>query len=115
MGYTAAEDLAHLRDVVACECDVWVVRNGNHLLGFLALDVSHIEQLYIDPPAQGAGTGTALLDHARRTSPSRLTLFAHRRNTGARRFYERRGFRAVAFGTSSPPESEPDVSYLWEP
>jgi hypothetical protein len=33
----------------------------------------------------------------------------------ARSFYERRGFRAVQFGVSPPPESEPDVRYAWDP
>ena len=31
----------------------------------------------------------------------------------ARAFYERRGFRAVAFGRSPAPENEPDVKYAW--
>ena len=115
MGYTPAEDLAFLRDVIAHECNIWIVRNGPILLGFLAQANERIEQLYVDPPAQGTGAGTALLDRARQLSPTRLRLFTHLRNAGARAFYERHGFHAVAFGTSSPPESEPDVTYVWEP
>ena len=30
-------------------------------------------------------------------------------------FYERRGFRAAAYGLSPEPENEPDVKYVWEP
>ena len=115
MGYTPAEDLAFLRNVIAHECDIWIAREGPSLLGFLALNGEQIEQLYVDPPAQRTGAGTALLDRARQLSPTRLSLFTHLRNSGARNFYERRSFHAVAFGTSSPPESEPDVTYVWEP
>lgn len=115
MGHTPAEDLAFLRDVVARECDVWIAREGPTLLGFLALAGERVEHLYVDPPAQRTGTGTELLDLARRRSPTRLTLFTHRRNTRARAFYEHHGLRAVAFSTSPAPESEPDVRYVWEP
>jgi ribosomal protein S18 acetylase RimI-like enzyme len=59
--------------------------------------------------------GTALLDKAKELTPAGLTLFTHQRNARARTFYERRGFRAVAFGVSPPPESEPDVKYAWDP
>ena len=63
--------------------------------------------------AQGAGAGSALIAHAKRLHPSGVWLFTHQRNTRARAFYEARGFRAVAFGVSPPPESEPDVRYEW--
>ncbi len=115
MGYTPTEDLAFLRDVIAHECDIWIARDGSTLLGFLALAGEQIEQLYVDPPGQGTGVGTTLLDRARQLSPTCLTLSTHLRNSGARAFYERRGFHAVAFGTSPPPESEPDVTYVWVP
>jgi hypothetical protein len=42
-----------------------------------------------------------------------LGLFTHQRNEKARRFYEARGFVAVRFGMSPPPENEPDVRYEW--
>jgi ribosomal protein S18 acetylase RimI-like enzyme len=54
-----------------------------------------------------------LLDRAKELAPDGLTLFTHQGNERARAFYERRGFRAVAFGVSPPPESEPDVKYAW--
>ena len=33
----------------------------------------------------------------------------------SRAFYEKRGFSAVRFGVSPPPESEADVEYHWKP
>ena len=46
-------------------------------------------------------------------SPEGLTLSTYQRNERARAFYERRGFRAVRYGVSPPPECEPDVEYAW--
>jgi hypothetical protein len=40
-------------------------------------------------------------------------LYTLQINTNARAFYERNGFRALKFGLSPPPESEPDVEYHW--
>ena len=69
----------------------------------------------MEPRCQGRGIGTALLDRAKKLAPDGLTLFTHQRNERARAFYERLGFRAVQFGVSPPPESEPDVKYTWDP
>jgi len=43
-----------------------------------------------------------------------LELYTFARNEGARRFYERHGFRAIAFGQENE-ENEPDVLYEWVP
>jgi ribosomal protein S18 acetylase RimI-like enzyme len=46
------------------------------------------------------------------TSPIRLYTFQE--NDGARRFYERHGFRAIEFGDGSNNEENcPDVLYEW--
>jgi len=115
MGYTEADSLSHFREVVAVENEVWVAVADDAPVGLVALRAGFIDQLYVDPDAQGAGVGSALLDHAKRANPAGLALFTHQANTGARRFYERRGLRAVAFGVSPSPECEPDVRYAWEP
>jgi ribosomal protein S18 acetylase RimI-like enzyme len=115
MGYSRADNLAHFRDVVMQRYRVWLAVAGRDVVGLMALGEGLIEQLYVDPEAQGRGVGTTLLELARRDSPSGLTLFTHQRNDQARNFYERRGFRAVEFGVSPPPEREPDVKYRWEP
>ena len=64
---------------------------------------------------QRCGVGTALLRKAAELSPDGLRLFTFQRNERARSFYEKHGFRVVKFGTSPPPENEPDVEYRWEP
>lgn len=113
MGYSPAQDLEFFRDTLLATCEVWVVGEGDTPAGLLAIADSQIEQLYVDPSAQRKGYGSALLAHAKERSHGRLTLYTHQRNDRARRFYEGRGFRVVAFGISGPPESEPDVFYEW--
>lgn len=115
MQHSHADDLRHFREVVARSCDVWLAFEEGRLAGLLAIAGGRLEQLYVDPSHQGRGIGTALLQKARQLSPRGLTLFTHQRNERARAFYERRGFRPVAFGISPAPECEPDVEYAWEP
>jgi RimJ/RimL family protein N-acetyltransferase len=101
------------RNVVAIRRDVWVAELDGEVAGVLALCDSEIDRLYVAPEAQGRGVGTALLDHAKSLHPAGLTLVTHERNIGARRFYERHGFEVLKYGTSPPPENEPDVEYRW--
>ena len=58
--------------------------------------------------------GTLLLKQAQRASPDGLSLRVFTRNTAARIFYERRGFRCVDSddGTRNE-ENEPDLTYVW--
>lgn len=113
MGHSAADDLRHFREVVATQNEVWVALAEGAPVGLMALRPGYIDHLYVEPSAQKLGVGTALLDHAKRAFPAGLALMTHVRNTNARAFYEHRGFTAVAFGVSPPPESEPDVRYEW--
>ena len=101
------------RTVVATTRDIWVAERGGRIVGVLALDGNDIDRLYVAPEAQGQSLGTLLLEHAKSLHPEGLTLVTHQRNLGARRFYERHGFQARKFGSSPPPENEPDVTYAW--
>lgn len=112
MGHTAEDDRRFFEGTIAKENDVWVAVEGE-ILGFLALAGDRLGWLYVDPPAWGKGVGGALLDKAKALSPAGLALYTHQRNERARTFYERRGFLAVKFGVSPPPESEPDVLYVF--
>ena len=103
------------RQHIASRCDIWVVQRGGRLLGFFALLGSYLDRMYVRPGEQRCGVGTALLEKAMELSPAGLELHTHRANHPARSFYENRGFRAIRFGVSPPPESEPDVEYWWRP
>jgi ribosomal protein S18 acetylase RimI-like enzyme len=115
MSWAHESNLGHFRDVVTREFEVWVAIDAGEVVGLLAVGDGRVDQLYVDPPHQGRGVGSALLDQARRLHPAGLTLFTHQRNERARGFYESRGFRVVRLGISPPPESEPDVEYAWAP
>ena len=65
----------------------------DRVLGYVAVTARHIENLYIDPPAQGRGVGARLLAAVEeRVSERPLTLRCLTVNPDARRFYERHGF-----------------------
>ena len=105
--------LAVFTTVIAKQCDIWVYERNGKIAGFLALNGSYIDRLYVDPNAQKLGIGAALLAHAKSLCPEGLQLHTHQQNQRARSFYEKFGFVAVKFGTSPPPESAPDVEYHW--
>ena len=112
-GHSFEEDQAYFRDVILVNNDVWVAEVDGSAAAFMAIAGDFIDQLYVDPDHQRSGLGRALLEHAKALSPEHLWLFTLQININGRAFYERNGFRAVKFGVSPPPESEPDVEYHW--
>ena len=113
MGYTDDQNLAHFRDVICIEHEVWTAVDGETVLGLMALTGGEIDQLHVAPEFQRHGVGSSLIERARELSPELLGLFTHQRNEKARRFYEAKGFSAIRFGMSPAPENEPDVRYEW--
>ena len=92
----------------------------DQIVGLIAIastsDASWIEQLYLHPAWIGRGIGTGLLELARTRLPPPIRLYTFQANQRARRFYERRGFKAVRFGDGSGNEEKcPDVLYEWRP
>ncbi len=113
MAHTPEDDRRYFCEVLMRECRIWVAEQGGDVVGLMALGEGRIDQLHVDPDAQGRGIGSRLLELAKATCPTGLRLFTFQRNERARAFYERRGFEVVRLGTSPPPESEPDVEYRW--
>ena len=94
--------------------ETWVAREAGRILGFLCLDGEDLDQLYLLPGQFRRGIGSLLLAKARERSPERLTLFTFQRNTAARAFYERHGFRLVDLNDGERnEEGEPDALYEW--
>jgi ribosomal protein S18 acetylase RimI-like enzyme len=76
--------------------------------------VGWIDQLYLHPSVVGHGIGTRFIELARESLGSRIRLYTFQENAGARRFYERHGFRAIAFSDGATNEEHcPDVMYEW--
>lgn len=111
--HTPEEDLAFFAGVVA-EQEVWVWEEGGRVLGFAALEGHLLGHLYVEPQAHGRGIGGALLEQAKARRPAGLELWVFQQNTGARRFYERRGFRLVRETDGAGNEERaPDALYAW--
>lgn len=110
--HTDDEVRTWIREMVVPRTTVWVAEISGEVVGFFSLGEQTLDHMYVHPDYQGIKVGTALLDQARALSPGRLELYTFARNEGARRFYERHGFRAIAFGVDNE-ENEPDVLYEW--
>ena len=107
-----------MREVLFPTTEIWVAQRGGHVVAMMSLSEGWLEHLYVDPSAQGGGTGTALLGLAKQAAHGAhgLELWTFQGNAGARRFYERHGFGAVAFTDGAGNEEKtPDVRYVWHP
>jgi putative acetyltransferase len=113
--HTLEDATIFFRERILAECDVWVAEMRGARAGLIAIQAPWIRHLAVFPEHQRNGIGTELLRKARERSPHELRLYTFQRNHPARAFYDHHGFVAVAFGTSPPPESEPDVEYCWSP
>jgi [ribosomal protein S18]-alanine N-acetyltransferase len=103
-------------------CHVYVLRTPEcAVAGFcafwLVFDEIHINNVAVRPAYRGRGLGTALMHYilaeARRLGARRATLEVRSSNQGARRLYERLGFRVA--GTRRNYYSHPveDALILW--
>lgn len=100
----ATHDFLTTEDRAAIEAEVqsflpaaplWLaVDTDDRPVGFMLLDGSSMEALFIDPAHRGAGAGRALVAHALEYQPT-LTTEVNEQNEQAVGFYERLGFVAV--------------------
>jgi GNAT superfamily N-acetyltransferase len=110
--HTPEEDLFFIRDILLPNQQVTVAEAAGRIVGFIAVSGEWVEQLYLDPAWTGQGIGSRLLAHAN-SGMAVVKLHCFQANSGARRFYERHGFRAEAFGDGSANEEGlPDILYV---
>ena len=94
----------------------WVAVLAGVPVAVLSLDLPWVDQLYVDPPWIGRGTGSLLVDHAKRLHPDGLELWTFQVNTPARAFYARHGFVEMEeTDGAANEEGEPDVRLRWSP
>jgi putative acetyltransferase len=67
------------------------VDEADRATGFMLLDGSHMEALFVDPDFHGSGIGRMLVDEAIRRHPN-LSTAVNEQNLRATGFYERLGF-----------------------
>ncbi len=109
--HTPVEDLAFIRDIVLPRQQVTVAEVGKEIVGFVAVSDDWVEQLYLEPAWTGKGIGSRLLT-AVIADLAVVKLHCFQSNTGARRFYERHGFRVESFGDGTTNEEGlPDILY----
>ena len=111
--YTLEESRVFFQETLLPTCDLWIAEEAGVPVGFLAMKPEWVHQLFVRVGWQGRGIGSALLNRAKELAEGDLCLYTFQRNHGARAFYERHGFEAIRFGTSPPPDNEPDVLYRW--
>jgi len=111
------DDTRHwVRNVLVPSGGVTVACEGEAMVGVVAVsqeaEAGWIHQLYLSPTHVGRGLGSRLIDHALQQLARPVRLYTFQANAGARRFYERHGFRAIAFSDGSTNDERcPDVLY----
>jgi GNAT superfamily N-acetyltransferase len=93
--------------------EVYVFDQDGVVAGFAALDGAELRAIYVEPAAQGAGVGSALLEASveglRAAGFREAFLWCFEANGLARAFYERHGWELVPGETQY--RSAPEVRY----
>lgn len=125
--YLPYAPLAHTDDAVRLWISDRLLPAGNVTValvnssidGFIALSTDSscgwIDHLYLAPAAVGGGLGSLLVKEAQRLLGSPIRLYTFQANTGARRFYQRHGFREIEYSDGALNEEKtPDVLMEWQ-
>ncbi|MFB9328760.1 acetyltransferase [Paenibacillus aurantiacus] len=82
-----------VRDQALNAVELWVARQEQGTaVGFIGLDGTRIEMLFVDPAYHGHGIGSELIRHAERLSDSSLEVDVNEQNEAACAFYRKLGF-----------------------
>ncbi len=100
-GFISSNDMAEIEHMVKTEYlpgkDFWVAADADdRAVGFMRLEGSHVDSLFVAPEAQGRGAGRALLAHAF-SQTEQLSVEVNEQNIEARQFYEKMGFVQVGW------------------
>ncbi len=103
------------RDELVPAARITVAEQNGTLAGFVTVDsAGYLDQIVVAPEAWGSPVARALLDEAKRISPTGLELLVNQDNERAIRFYKKNGF-AVS-GTDTNPRSGAALYRMrWEP
>lgn len=116
LAHSDADVHTWIREHLLPSAQVTLALDGGELLGFIASTKGDacqwVDHLYLRPASVGLGIGSALLQPIIASQTRELRLYTFQQNLGARRFYERFGFVAIAFSDGSGNEERcPDVLY----
>ena len=106
---------AWVAEHLLAETETWVAELDGVVVAYCSLGEGWVEHLYVAPGHTGSGIGSRLIELAKERQPSGLQLWTFQVNSGARRFYERHGFRPVELTDGAGNEErQPDVRYAWK-
>ena len=92
-------------------------RVAGYIATWIVIDEVHVNNLAVRPSCQGLGLGSALLSYAleeaAKEGAHRATLEVRRSNDGARRLYERFGFRVAGIRKDYYSHPVEDALILW--
>jgi len=95
---------ARWRDELVPAARIVIAEQNGAMVGFITVDASgYLDQIVVAPEAWGTPVAGALLDEAKRISPTVLELLVNQDNERAVRFYKKHGF-AIS-GTDTNPRS----------
>jgi GNAT superfamily N-acetyltransferase len=114
--YSDVEARDFITDVLIPNHEVWVAEESGRVIGFAGFADGFLRHLWVRPADQNQGVGTALLKLAMARCSGGLQLWVFQKNAGARRLYERNGFRLAELTNGDGNRvHEPDARYVWEP
>ena len=115
--HTDDEVRGWIRDELLPASETWLaIDPDGSVVGFMALGPDMLDHLYVRPGRTGMGLGSRFVRLAKTRRPDGLDLYTFQVNAGARRFYERHGFRVVDMDDGARNEEhQPDVRYRWRP
>jgi len=99
--HTPSEKRHWIAETLIPSGGVHVAVEGGHVVGYVALRESWVDQLYVLPGQWRHGIGRALLQLAKERYPRGLTLYCFHCSPAARRFYESQGFTGAAAGNGA--------------
>jgi putative acetyltransferase len=103
------------RNELVPAAQIMIAELNGALAGFVTVDeAGYLDQIVVAPEAWGSDVAVALIDAAKRISPTRLDLLVNQDNARAIRFYEKHGF-AVAGIDSNPRSGAPLYRMSWRP
>ncbi|UGY19644.1 GNAT family N-acetyltransferase [Bradyrhizobium septentrionale] len=101
------------RNELVRDAAIVVAEESGALAGFVTIDnTGYLDQLVVDPAHWGSPLASAMLDEAKRLSPTGVTLLVNKDNARAIRFYERNGF-VHAGEDINPTSGRPVLKMAW--
>jgi chorismate mutase/GNAT superfamily N-acetyltransferase len=108
------ELLGHGPDGTPPTRETWVAERAGRVVGYLVLDGSWLDSLYVAPSETGQGIGTVLVDLVKGLRPGGFSLWVFESNVRARTFYERHGLLTIRCTDGSQnEEGAPDRELAW--